>query len=437
MRSSSSILARVPFATRAAASSIALVPEVGTFWGTSKAINEVMYPGTNVYDLKTNVREILGLGMTLGFLKSLGFAFGRVGATAKQRQWSYLPQHPMFWQQSGMLAGISAGHGTEILLGWRAPTDVTTFLTESLITLGHFNMGGALSHQMFPGIYRVNARIQQKMAGQERAQWEKLQGVPGTFGAEAIPAAGPPVSGERAGLPHILKMVSKDGPEGPVPSIGPKGEMIATVSSIERGLRLPKPSNTHSFIQLAEFLIERYPEDLGHIKVPGPKQMIKQYPRVLAEIELARVNSENRLEIAQTARDWVLNNFKFIHPNGAEGSLKGVMDPYAQAKETLWGEARGINPVHDPTKPMGPGHRATLRHEGTVFDTLEKITAWTGEQLSKGNISPSMAAKIEWSAREAYSETARAEGRYGHFRFHNPGETPRKVWPEFVVLRVF
>ena len=160
------LMRSIPFAARFAASFAALVPELGACWGTSKFIDGKMHPGTHVWDLKSNVREILGLGMTLGFLKSFGFIFGRAGTLAQQMEWAYLPKHPVFWQQSGMLAGIMAGHGAEISLGWRAPGDVSSFLTDSLITLGQFKVGDRLSQKVLPGIHRLNENIQARMEAQ-------------------------------------------------------------------------------------------------------------------------------------------------------------------------------------------------------------------------------------------------------------------------------
>lgn len=178
LRSSSSFLARIPFATRAVASSVALVPEVGTIWGTSKAVHEMMHPETNVWDLQNNLQGVLGLGMTLGFLKSFGFIFGGAGALVKQKNLTFLPKNPIFWQQSGMLSGIMAGQGAEILLDWRRPTDITRFLNDSLITLALFNGGGVLSQQAFPWLYHFNGKLQAKMGAQEQRQIRNLSQRP-------------------------------------------------------------------------------------------------------------------------------------------------------------------------------------------------------------------------------------------------------------------
>ncbi|MDX1386440.1 MAG: hypothetical protein R3257_02545, partial [bacterium] len=178
MRSPLPLFSQVPFATRTLASSVALVPEVAAFWGTSKWVHQVMHPEMGLGDLRSNAHEIAGLTMTLGFLKSFGFAFGRMGAWAKQSGSTPILTHPGFWQQSGMLGGIMAAHGTEISLGWRAPTDFSSFFTDALITLTHFNAGGALSHGLFPGVYRLNGQIQRNMAHQERQQLERVRQIP-------------------------------------------------------------------------------------------------------------------------------------------------------------------------------------------------------------------------------------------------------------------
>lgn len=158
---------RVPFATRLTASTLATIPEIGAFWATSKGIQEFMAPGSTRWDLQTNLHEISALGITLGFLKSSGFVFGRLAQATGSR-------HPGLWQQAGMLTGIMGGHGTEMAVGLRPQQSFGNFLTDSLVMWAQFNAGGALSHQIFPGIYRVNARLNQRMALQEAQQFQNL-----------------------------------------------------------------------------------------------------------------------------------------------------------------------------------------------------------------------------------------------------------------------
>lgn len=181
MRSSISLFSKIPFVTRFTSAALATVPEVGTFWGSSKLIQEIHRPGSVHIDGATAAYEMFHLGTTLGLLKCSGFLFGRLGALARKNQIAWLPQSPMIWNQSGMLAGIMASHGLEISQGQRAASDLSKFVMDALITLGQFNAGGALSHALFPALYRANAMLQQRMAAQERTQWEKLREDSGDF----------------------------------------------------------------------------------------------------------------------------------------------------------------------------------------------------------------------------------------------------------------
>jgi hypothetical protein len=178
MRSSFPLFSQIPFATRTLASTIAMVPEVGAFWGSSKLIHHFLQPKKGMGNLESNLHEIAGLTMTLGFLKSFGFAFGRMGAWAKQSGPASPWAHPSFWQQSGMLGGIMAAHGAEISLGWRPQANLSSFVADSFITLTQFNAGGALSNGIFPRIYRLNQQLQGEMVRQEQQQLETLQRYP-------------------------------------------------------------------------------------------------------------------------------------------------------------------------------------------------------------------------------------------------------------------
>lgn len=178
MKSSLPLFSQIPFVTRALASSIALIPEVGAFWGSSKAVHHFLQPKKGMGNLQSNLHEIAELTMTLGFLKSFGFAFGRMGAWAKQVGPASPWTHASFWQQSGILGGIMAAHSAEISLGWRPQTDLSSFITDSFITLAQFNAGGALSNGIFPRIYQLNHRIQGDMLRQEQQQLKTLQRYP-------------------------------------------------------------------------------------------------------------------------------------------------------------------------------------------------------------------------------------------------------------------
>ena len=186
MASRSSSLLTTGFGARLTSSSLALVPEVGAFWITSKGIEEYLHPGRQAWDAQSNLRELAALGLTLGLLKSTGFAFGRghqwaahlnrsgrAGHLTQAMAGGSLPH----WHQTGMWAGISLAHSAEILLGWRQPQSFGSFLTDSLITLAQFNIGGRLSQGFFPGLYRFNAQLNQGMHFQEQQQLQRIQEI--------------------------------------------------------------------------------------------------------------------------------------------------------------------------------------------------------------------------------------------------------------------
>lgn len=159
-------LSRIPLATRLTASTLATLPEIPAFWGVSKGIRELMHPQSTQWDLRTNLHELAGLGITLGFLKSSGFVFGGIGQRLG---------HPVLGQQAGMLAGIMGGHRTEMALGLRPEMGASNFLTDSLIMWAQFNLGGALSHAAFPRLYAYNRMLSGRMAVQETEQVRRLE----------------------------------------------------------------------------------------------------------------------------------------------------------------------------------------------------------------------------------------------------------------------
>ncbi len=144
---------------RALASAGAFALEVPAFWGTTKGLNEWLHPGVQSWDAATNLREMAGLGITLGALKLAG------------RGTSSLVPRNAPAQQAGMLGGILLGHRLEEAVGFRRPVDGATTLTDSLAMLLQFHVGGRLSQAVFGTRFqRWNAELD----GRSRAMSERI-----------------------------------------------------------------------------------------------------------------------------------------------------------------------------------------------------------------------------------------------------------------------
>jgi len=172
---------------RLTASALALIPETGAFWASSKGINQMLHPGTQRWDFSTNLKELGHLAMTLSLLKSTAYLFGRGHLLAAELSRS--PDGGVFtqslaggslhfWNQAGMFTGITLSHGLETFLGQRPVQGWDGFLLDSLVTLAHFNIGGKISQKVFPKIYALNAQLDRQLTLQEKVQFHKLRQYP-------------------------------------------------------------------------------------------------------------------------------------------------------------------------------------------------------------------------------------------------------------------
>jgi hypothetical protein len=167
--------------------------------------------------------------MTLGFLKSTGFAFGRAGQMVAQGQrvgkisplgQAFVRHSPKALSQMGMLTGIMMGHGAEMALGWRPGQSFGSLFTDSLIFWAQFNIGGALSQRAFPGLYRFNAKLN------HRVQMQELEQVRGLRGSAPVVQAGEMLRG----IQELL-----GGNEGPPGAVGGLRPAYATALAGESG----------------------------------------------------------------------------------------------------------------------------------------------------------------------------------------------------------
>lgn len=133
---------------RALASTGAFLFEVPAFWATGKGLREFAAPGSQSWDLNTNWHELASASLSLGALKLCGFGsqslYRRIaGPSAALRETSL----QAVFHQTGMFAGILAGHRLEEIVGLRRPVDGATTLLDSAVMLLQFHVGGRLSHQ--------------------------------------------------------------------------------------------------------------------------------------------------------------------------------------------------------------------------------------------------------------------------------------------------
>jgi len=135
---------------RALASAGAFLLEVPSFWATTKGLREVLEPGSQHWDLHSNLSELASLGLTLGALKLTGALSGglsrRLASSVNPSEMGALERfgHGVL-QQGATLGGILLGHRLETAVGLRRPVDGATTLIDSLATLLQFHVGGQLS----------------------------------------------------------------------------------------------------------------------------------------------------------------------------------------------------------------------------------------------------------------------------------------------------
>lgn len=141
---------------RALASVGAFALEVPAFWATTKGLHEAIAPGSQAWDLRSNLRELSGLALTLGALKVSGALTSglsrRLATTPNPAQMGGGERfaHGLL-HQGGMLGGIMLGHRLEEAAGLRPHVDGATTLVDSLAMLLQFHVGGRLSqHAMGP-----------------------------------------------------------------------------------------------------------------------------------------------------------------------------------------------------------------------------------------------------------------------------------------------
>ncbi|MFO1462560.1 MAG: hypothetical protein U1F66_02200 [bacterium] len=174
-------------------------------------------------------REILASYLTLGGLKLFG-GLGRAGvrlAGSGALSRALLPQFSTY-------LGILAGHRLEQWAGLRPPQSNDTWLTDSLVTLLQFHVGGRLAQEL------GGPRLAAWQGGMELRSEELAQASrPGPWLAKPAEVLAPALVGATEGprLPHILLMQGGENGTGPRPARSPAARGNGARSSVPLGER--------------------------------------------------------------------------------------------------------------------------------------------------------------------------------------------------------
>ncbi len=145
--------------------SLSLIPESVAFWGATKGINELIHPGTQSWDLRTNLTELGMLFTTLTTLRTGGAtflgAFNKFhginpGQAATRLHWATRYTRPLF-HGAGLVAGIALGHGTQpYLFNVGHPQALESLLLDSGIFALEFGLAGLASKMAFRRLHQHN-----------------------------------------------------------------------------------------------------------------------------------------------------------------------------------------------------------------------------------------------------------------------------------------
>ncbi len=201
---------------RILASSAALVPEVGAFWGASRLTRAALGGPEQAWDAATLTREWASLGLSLGLLKIGGWAsrglFDRIhgvdvlmGGATRLSAFSRFSRPAL--ENLGMFSGIALAYGLEPRLGLAPERRPGSFWSDTLATLLQFHVGGRLSQEMLGPRY---AALMQEMTlrshGLEALARDSLNlglGNPLALATAGGPAFGPVFSENK--LPNPLR----------------------------------------------------------------------------------------------------------------------------------------------------------------------------------------------------------------------------------------
>lgn len=195
---------------RALASALGFTAEVPAFLVSSKGIHQMMGRPQD-WSPRALAREGAALGITLLFLKGFGAA-GRQGVlslhTAGPRglaSGAFTRASASLIPQAASLAGIYFGHRAEAAMGLVPQVDDATALTDSLIFLLQFHVGGKLSSALMGPKFAAELRRMEWLSDTLGPPPKSLSGISAISPVEGLAVAGTwrPISRPVDERPHF------------------------------------------------------------------------------------------------------------------------------------------------------------------------------------------------------------------------------------------
>jgi len=372
------VLSGTPLSPRILASAAGLGVESAAFVMTVKGGHHLSGKKQD-FSPQALAHEFLSTGMMLGFLKAGGFL------STKGFNWVHgidpyvlpaprLPQWTRFNQaafgQAGMLGGILLDHGAKVGLGWEQGKPAGMLLTDSLVTLLHFNVAGHLSNRLMGKKFQ---RWQQQLdlkAEQINREYRHHR-LPWNLGPMAALAG---VPGLRLPITYPLKEARAQNiqstQEGDGGGRGPKNNVPNNVIPFPIPKRRSKPVPTTQailrpgqLVQQVEALNKRV--DIHLEKIRGDmRDIIEVWKTYIRHLERGRDRNPD-LEYfpagINASSRWLLasleGNQDFIHllestlmrtkdiPPGPEGDIHGHLRSRRGELSSLLGQAKHLEGV--------------------------------------------------------------------------------------------
>jgi hypothetical protein len=161
---------------RALSTAGAFALEVPSVWASAKGITELMAPGSQNWSAEQNLRELAGLGLTLGALK---FSAGVAGRAAGLPATGAFAANPSVARNTlvhaSAIGGIAIGRQLEVAAGLRAPTDGASLAIDSLALFMQTQVGGRLVQSGLSPRFQARSRALETSAREGEAHtWSRL-----------------------------------------------------------------------------------------------------------------------------------------------------------------------------------------------------------------------------------------------------------------------